>query len=590
MSHEKAKEKSSSKETVGVATYLSGIVGLALVFITIFYVKTTIALVRTMKAIHGASASMKGEEWAGFAKWADGVWARHGFRGGHAVELRRVGTYLDWLECVCIVFPPAALPVYPFFARYCTKTSQVLAELCGNTLAIVVINDFPLGRSEYVINPTWLMNSTQYQRFINSQASSVADCKLRIPASSTTYVSMNATEYTEQDAAIYAIYEQFMKLTGPLADVVTVNLDTKYGPFPAIHMAPANMGVSPSTIWNAKTLCGCMRDVVMGSKEPCVIMCNGYSGTGKTATLFGYARRNSTTTGLVHCVLKQMLKQTGKAATVSAFEVCGALKESVPLPKWSQSFNRVSHLTHDHFDYDTITHTARGVSSVDELNAYIADIQKQRYDAGRVTSTPNNPQSSRSHMFLKITSAEGRSVWFVDLGGHEAWFTMANTISAQFGYKSYQFATDLHACSTSPDNIGEVSLKYPDVNVPELLKMMRQGVFIAETLRHVPLVMLIKRMYMYGGDEASVDALVEKFRRDEYMVMFTKDAIMQQVGRETEGFIRTLLDLSDSALLCFINTVSKRTVGGKDAIRHTFVIAENSLHAQSSDHLFSDYE
>jgi len=190
-----------------------------------------------------------------------------------------------------------------------------------------------------------------------------------------------------------------------------------------------------------------------------MLLTYGYSGVGKTFTLFGSAKNpQSKIAGLLQTVLNNI--PGDNKIELKVFELYGL---GVPYKfYWSRSDSNF-----DHFIYNytiqpetTIVNDPTGIrpgqdftnildrtqkyqdlkkSQIDSFSEIIEGIDKIRKETGRIKATLNNPESSRSIMIydFKITFEDGKKVSFVvmDLPGKENIFqTFCGSNKTNNGY------------------------------------------------------------------------------------------------------------------------------------------------------------
>lgn len=186
-----------------------------------------------------------------------------------------------------------------------------------------------------------------------------------------------------------------------------INFRPIYGPFFSVFENDTNMDVYRG-IHKEPGIQNIIQQVLTGTDV--VLFGYGLSGSGKTYTLLGSPTEN----GMVQFAIDELLKK-GSTINMQVEELYGRLN-----PR--QDYNNVDE---QYLRYDPVAITSSTVIA-DE----ITKINLQRESAGRIKFTPNNPQSSRSHLFLKfnIQYRENRSILtFIDMAGVEDPYIIANT-------------------------------------------------------------------------------------------------------------------------------------------------------------------
>ena len=224
-----------------------------------------------------------------------------------------------------------------------------------------------------------------------------------------------------------------------------------------------------------------------------VIFGYGASGSGKTMTLLGSGK----IPGLIHYArsnlrdvssfkLKYMFEQYYSLVNFNFKKVTGKIHMLVgKIPQLSQ------------FTYDETVGFAQQLSGVvDTGNVKESDLftltsitDNYRQSLLRVAKTPNNPQSSRSHLFMvfEVTFGSGKKgyITFVDTAGRESPQDIFNTF-----IDTQQYKTSLE--SIMAPSGGETMIeKYMKSDVrnsytaKEIHNILKQSFYINETINHM---------------------------------------------------------------------------------------------------------
>lgn len=172
-----------------------------------------------------------------------------------------------------------------------------------------------------------------------------------------------------------------------------------------------------------------------------MLLTYGYSGVGKTFTLFG---KFGVQKGMLQSTLR--LLGSGNEISVKVFELYGL---AVPYKFYWKDSSKFSHYIYSYNlkedvaeinetitqigntgmdDYLDLTKNYQPINTtqIDNFDEIIAQINAKRSEAGRIKATVNNPESSRSIMIFdfKIKLIDGKEVHFVvmDLPGKENLF------------------------------------------------------------------------------------------------------------------------------------------------------------------------
>jgi hypothetical protein len=222
----------------------------------------------------------------------------------------------------------------------------------------------------------------------------------------------------------------------------------------------------------------------------------GVSGSGKTFTLLGSP--GGKIPGMIHYALVN-LKAVKVIKVVNIFEqyvnrfnpnvgtVTGKIHTLVGKPpgkiddryikKENDSFSKALDSALDLEDF-----------AVDDVNRLVEIIDVYRRQHGRVKKTPNNDNSSRSHLYIiiQVTFESGKIGYLtiVDMAGRESPIELFDTFfKPSF---SLQFIIGLPAKNIKKEylkpEIAEDSVDYPPENLSEILQ---EGVYINETINHL---------------------------------------------------------------------------------------------------------
>lgn len=228
----------------------------------------------------------------------------------------------------------------------------------------------------------------------------------------------------------------------------------------------------------------------------------GYSGAGKTATLLG----NRGTPGLIHyglanlqgvqnIKLKYLFEQYVSAFDINFGVIRGKIHNLInKVPKLSEMRPKDGKEIESFLVKDERESFGRRIPStintkdlkVNDLFTLTDIIDKYRTEMGRIKKTPNNPTSSRSHLFFvfEITFVGGKTgyITLVDTAGRESPTDIFKTfIDAS--------RTNLGSIMT-PDGKKEIG-KYvkkgldPEYTPLHIFEVLKEGFYINETINHL---------------------------------------------------------------------------------------------------------
>lgn len=218
-----------------------------------------------------------------------------------------------------------------------------------------------------------------------------------------------------------------------------------------------------------------------------VIFGYGLSGSGKSFTLLG----SEGVPGLMHygltnlrdvtnIKLKYLFEQYVSSLDLNFSKIRGKIHNLV---REVPQMRKVSKDEGDMFKkYLTVNVDNIKVS---ELSSLTQSIDKYRIEQARIKRTPNNPVSSRSHLYFvfEITFESGAKgyVTFVDTAGRESpidlYNTFINTSKAQLN--------SIMAPSGGVQLVAKAIKSGLDYNAEEVYNLLKEGFYINETINHL---------------------------------------------------------------------------------------------------------
>ncbi len=169
----------------------------------------------------------------------------------------------------------------------------------------------------------------------------------------------------------------------------------------------------------------------MKSGYSIVIFGYGLSGSGKTFTLLGEGSNK----GLIDYVLFDTNNGIKQVEMVYAFEL---YSNKVPTIKLNKISDPIEAEIYNHYnssiEKDSVIKD-KVIKNSSDLKAILMDLEIKRKEVKRIKPTPNNPVSSRSHLFLvfKVTFTNGVSGYctFIDTAGRESPFSLFSQLFDQ---------------------------------------------------------------------------------------------------------------------------------------------------------------
>jgi len=226
-----------------------------------------------------------------------------------------------------------------------------------------------------------------------------------------------------------------------------------------------------------------------------VLMGYGQSGAGKSHTLIGtkgspgvihYGLRNLKDVSTIK--LKHLFEQFASAVDVNFGKIRGKIHNLI---------REVPQMTDPAYSYNENDEFARVVPSnidinnlaVDDITTLTNIIEKYRVDHGRIKQTPNNPVSSRSHLYMvfEIAFTTGKTgyITLMDNAGRESPIEIFNTFidPSKTKLASIMAPTPVGGAGLIENSKREgLDSSYTSTDI---LAIMKEGFYINETLNHL---------------------------------------------------------------------------------------------------------
>jgi len=246
----------------------------------------------------------------------------------------------------------------------------------------------------------------------------------------------------------------------------------------------------------------------------------GYSGSGKTYTLYG----KNEDVGLIQFGLNDLINDNYKVELIYAFDIYGIMKYTTtngltvesqiiqyiePNEEFTNSINHNIHL-----NGQTINPTR-----IDKTNLYgvFDKLNEFRKENKSIKETINNPESSRGHLFLtfEITKNEKKSyLTVIDMAGIEDPIALIGFYFETLSSNNGNSISNILACVGSDDIKGKgkplewkkkisksqtKGIEYTDSEKKNVYQIIREGFFINETIHHLKAFLLEKQGIIYNG-------------------------------------------------------------------------------------------
>lgn len=292
----------------------------------------------------------------------------------------------------------------------------------------------------------------------------------------------------------YGVFEQTFSnkeiFTGFKDD--QINMGFKQLKIPNLDTTPGNIGLYNS-----------FRQVENGYSI--IIFGYGLSGSGKTRTLFGNSKENEP--GLIHYALSN-LENVQSISIKNIFEhysskqnvqegyltgqIINLLGKIPPIYSGENTYNIPQVFEEQELTkYNLEQYKNISLSQIPtQLEKITNIIEKHRIKKNRIKETPNNPTSSRSHLFIvfKIYFTTGKTGYltFVDMAGRESPIDIYETFLDPGKYSLSSFM--LYGKNQKQISNLQQSIYPKYVNkfdVPYIYNMLEEGFFINETINHL---------------------------------------------------------------------------------------------------------
>jgi hypothetical protein len=271
-----------------------------------------------------------------------------------------------------------------------------------------------------------------------------------------------------------------------------INMGFEQLQIPNLDTSPGNIGLYNS-----------FRQVENGYSI--IIFGYGLSGSGKTRTLFGNTKENEP--GLIHYALSNLdnvqsisiknifehysSKQNVQEGYLSG-QIINLLGKIPPIYTGQNTYN-----VPQVFEEQELTkynlQKYKNISLpqlAEQLERITNIIEKHRIKKGRIKETPNNPSSSRSHLFIvfKIYFTSGKTGYltFVDMAGRESPVDIYETYLDPGKYSLATFMLNARASKQIPILQQLIYPKYANnFDISYIYNMLEEGFFINENINHL---------------------------------------------------------------------------------------------------------
>lgn len=246
----------------------------------------------------------------------------------------------------------------------------------------------------------------------------------------------------------------------------------------------------------------------------------GYSGSGKTYTLYG----KDQDIGIIQYGLNDLLNENYKVELIYAFDIYGIMKYNTihGLTVESSIIKYIS--TEDEFNNSInnniyLNNQTINPTLIDKTNLYkvFSDLNEFRKTNKCIKETINNTESSRGHLFLtfEISKNDKKSyLTVIDTAGIEDPITIIGFYFEKLSHNNGNSISNILASIGNDDIKGKgkplqwkprkrtkkgKNLEYTDEEKRNVYQIIREGFFINETIHHLKAFLLEKQGVVYNG-------------------------------------------------------------------------------------------
>jgi hypothetical protein len=246
----------------------------------------------------------------------------------------------------------------------------------------------------------------------------------------------------------------------------------------------------------------------------------GYSGSGKTYTLYG----KNQDVGIIQYGLNDLINDNYKVELVYAFDIYGFMKYTTATGLQVES-SIIQYIKPDaEFNKNvdsniTINSKIIDPTRIDKTNLYgvFDKLNEFRKENKSIKETINNPESSRGHLFLtfEITKNDKKSyLTVIDMAGIEDPLAIISFYFEPISSNNGNSVSNILACVGNDDIKGKgkllewkkkiskahpKGLEYTDAEKKNVYQIIREGFFINETIHHLKAFLLEKQGIVYNG-------------------------------------------------------------------------------------------
>jgi len=266
----------------------------------------------------------------------------------------------------------------------------------------------------------------------------------------------------------------------------------------------------------------------------------GYSGSGKTYSLFGKSGKD---TGILQLGLNDLNKYCTSIRYKAIFELYGQISPRIEKTVYSSNL----YVYHDpdkiftSGEFPLVDQTFVSINNkydekINPINKILDEITQHRINQGRIKSTINNPESSRGHLFILFEVKCGDTTSYltiVDMAGVENPIDIKNSY---FPKESVEYVLS----ATSDKTTRQLLINnYKNVQVEKVLNTITEGIFINETINHM-------KYYLFNRQNKKLPVLFQctKTQKAECVsnkIAVNKNPIIKKLYNPSHYFINPVL-------------------------------------------------
>jgi hypothetical protein len=246
----------------------------------------------------------------------------------------------------------------------------------------------------------------------------------------------------------------------------------------------------------------------------------GYSGSGKTYTLYG----KNENIGIIQFGLNDLINDNYRVELIYAFDIYGLMNYTTSSGLVVESSIIHYIMPNDEFNKHVDTNISINAkiidpTRIDKKNLYdvFDKLNEFRKENKSIKETINNPESSRGHLFLTFQITKNDKISYltvIDMAGIEDPIAIIGFYFENLSSNNGNSISNILACVGNDDIKGKgkplewkkkitkghpKGLEYTDIEKKNVYQIIREGFFINETIHHLKAFLLQKQGIVYNG-------------------------------------------------------------------------------------------